>query len=104
MSKELIISSGDQLLQATTRRRFLGMLGAAGSIVFLPSVFTACGDEDVTDPFADPARYRIDLGTDVGILNYAYALEQLEAAFYTAAVSGSAGYTALSTDEKEVIG
>jgi hypothetical protein len=102
-SKEMIIGSSDQLLQATTRRRFLGLLGVAGSIVFLPSVFTACSDDDnITDPTTDPAAYRLDLTTDTGILNYAYALEQLEAAFYTAALT-SPGFTQLSASEQEVI-
>jgi hypothetical protein len=102
-SKELIISSGDQLLQTTTRRRFLGMLAMGGSILMLPSVFTACSDDDsITDPLVDPSRYRLDLSNDTGILNYAYALEQLEAAFYTAALA-SPGFTALSTPEKEVL-
>jgi hypothetical protein len=100
-NKELIIGSSDQLLQMTTRRRFLGILGVAGSVVFLPSVFTACNDNsDITNP--DPSLYRLDLSTDAGILNYAYALEQLEAAFYTAALT-SAGYGMLSADEKEVL-
>jgi hypothetical protein len=101
--RELIISNSDQLLQPTTRRRFLGLLGAAGAVVFLPSVFAACSDgESVTDPL-DPAAYRLDLSTDTGILNYAYALEQLEAAFYTYVVTTPApGYTTLSTDEKEL--
>jgi hypothetical protein len=102
-TKELIIRSGDQLLQPTTRRRFLGVLAMGGSILMLPAVFTACGDDDsITDPFTDPDRYRLDLSNDTGILNYAYALEQLEAAFYTAALS-SAGFTALSAAEKEVL-
>jgi hypothetical protein len=101
-SKELIISSGDQLLQPTTRRRFLGMLGVAGSVVLLPSVFTACGDDPIS-PDLDPDRYRLDLSDDTGILNYAYALEQLEAAFYTAALS-SPGFSALSAAEQEVLG
>jgi hypothetical protein len=100
---ELVISSGDQLLQPTTRRRFLGMLGVAGSIVFLPSVFTACGDDEITDPTTDPSRYVLNLSNDTGILNYAYALEQLEAAYYTAAL-GSAGFAALSAAEQEVLG
>ena len=100
--RELIISSGDQLLQPTTRRRFLGMLGVAGSVVLLPGVFTACNSDDgITDPSLDPSRYTLDLSTDAGILNYAYALEQLEAAFYSAAVT-SAGFTALATAEQEV--
>jgi hypothetical protein len=102
-SKELVIRSGDQLLQPTTRRRFLGLLAVGGSVLMLPSVFTACSDDDsITDPFTDPSRYRLDLSNDTGILNYAYALEQLEAAFYTAALA-SAGFAALSTAEKEVL-
>jgi hypothetical protein len=101
-SKELIISSSDQLLQSTTRRRFLGMLAMGGSVLMLPAVFTACDDDSITDPFTDPSRYRLDLSTDTGILNYAYALEQLEAAFYTAALT-SAGFAALSAAEKEVL-
>jgi hypothetical protein len=100
--KELIIGNSDQLLHPTTRRRFLGLLALGGSIMMLPAVFTACGDDDsITDPFIDPSRYRIDLSNDTGIFNYAYALEQVEAAFYTAALS-SAGFAALSAAEKEV--
>jgi hypothetical protein len=99
VSTELIIGNSDLLFQRTTRRRFLGMLGAAGTIVLLPAVFTACSDGDgLTAPTLDPAR--LDLSSDTGILNYAYALEQLEAAFYTTA-STSQGYKALSTAEKE---
>lgn len=98
---QLIISSSDQLLQPTTRRRFLGLLGVAGSVVFLPSVFTACSDS-ITDPSRDPARFTLNLSNDTGILNYAYALEQLEAAFYSAALT-SPGFAALSAAEQEVL-
>ena len=102
-SKELIIGNSDLLFQRTTRRRFLGMLGAAGTIVLLPSVFTGCSDDDgITDPTLDPNAYRLDLSNDTGILNYAYALEQLEAAFYTVALT-SPGYAALSSPEQEVL-
>lgn len=57
-----------------SRRRFLGLAGAASGIVLLAS---SCNkDDDNNDG--------VNLGSgDVGILNYAYALEQLEAAFYT---------------------
>jgi hypothetical protein len=100
-SKELVISSTDQLFQPTTRRRFLGLMGVAGTVVLLPSVFTACDDNNsITDP--DPKLFVLNLSNDAGILNYAYALEQLEAAFYTNALS-SPGYAALSADEKEVL-
>ncbi|HVT37489.1 MAG TPA: ferritin-like domain-containing protein [Gemmatimonadaceae bacterium] len=98
----LILSSGDQLLQVTTRRRFLGVLGLGGAIVLLPGVFTACkSDKDTTGP-GPTGQYTLDLSTDTGILNYAYALEQLEAAYYTAALT-SAGYAALSANEQEVL-
>jgi hypothetical protein len=102
-STELVIRSGDQLLQRTTRRHFLGVLAMGGAIVMLPSVFFACSDDDsITDPFLDPDRYRLDLSNDTGILNYAYALEQLEAAYYTAALA-STGFAALSAAEQEVL-
>lgn len=44
-----------------------------------------------------------DLGEgDVGVLNYAYALEQLEAAFYTKVMESP--YGDMSADEKQVLG
>ena len=103
-SDKQIISSGEQLLQPTTRRRFLSVLGMGGAIVFLPAVFTACSDDanDGTGLGGGNTTYTLNLSNDTGILNYAYALEQLEAAYYTAALT-SAGYAALSANEKEVM-
>lgn len=103
--KELVISSGDQLLQATTRRKFLGVMGVGGAIVFLPSVFAACNNDNNGTGIVGggtAAQFTLNLNDDTGILNYAYALEQLEAAYYTAAL-GSPGFAALSADEKEVL-
>ena len=102
--KELVISSGDQLLQATTRRKFLGVMGMSSAIVFLPSVFAACNNDNNGTGTTDPtvAQFRLDLSNDTGILNYAYALEQLEAAYYTAAL-GSPGFAALSANDQEVL-
>ena len=101
--KDLVISSGDQLLQQTTRRKFLGVLGMGGAIVFLPSVFTACSsDDDITGTGGTAAQFTLNLSNDTGILNYAYALEQLEAAYYTAALT-SPGFAALSANEQEVL-
>ncbi len=98
----LVIATGDQLLLARTRRSFLKTLGIGGSIVFLPSVFAACHDKKTTTEPIVTTPYKLDLSTDIGILNYAYALEQLEAAFYTSAIS-SPGYAGLSVNEQEVI-
>ncbi len=53
------------------------MLKFMGTSVALVAIGTACSKNDTV------ANNGIDLGSgDVGILNYAYALEQLEAAFY----------------------
>lgn len=58
-----------------SRRRFLGFAGAAAGVMVLAS---SCDKDDMM-----PGN-GVDLGSgDVGILNYAFALEQLEAAFYT---------------------
>ncbi len=97
----VFFTRGDQLLQSTSRRSFLQVMGLGGVIVLMPSVFSACGDDGgTTEP--PNTRYTLDLSTDVGILNYAYALEQLEAAYYTVALT-SAGFAALSANEKEVL-
>ncbi|TCJ13499.1 ferritin-like domain-containing protein [Flaviaesturariibacter flavus] len=60
------------------RRKFLLFSGAAASAAL---VGVACKKSD--NPVVTPATPAVDLGTgDTGVLNYAYALEQLEAAFY----------------------
>lgn len=71
--------------KGNSRRQFLKMGGiaVAGSGLLLFS----CSDDDDMGEMPEGV---FDLGAgDVGILNYAYALEQLEAAFYTRVLSGS---------------
>ena len=59
-----------------------------------------CSKDDTTSN--GPSSGLIDVGTgDTGILNYAYALEQLEAAFYTQVLAG-AYYAGASAAEKAV--
>ncbi|HEY4133381.1 MAG TPA: ferritin-like domain-containing protein [Gemmatimonadaceae bacterium] len=100
-SKTLVIERPEQLMKVSTRRDFLKVLGVGGAIVFLPAVFAACDDDSSTNPITG-SSLSLNLSTDTGILNYAYALEQLEAAFYTAVVAGAAfsGYTA---EQQEVL-
>jgi hypothetical protein len=100
--RTVTIDSAEKLFQPTTRRSFLRVLGLGGAIVLLPSVFAACNDDDSPTGTGNPATYTLDLSNDTGILNYAYALEQLEAAFYTAALA-SAGFAALTSNEQEVL-
>lgn len=72
--KELLVETGGRI-RPLSRRNFLGYLGGASALLVTAS---ACSKDD------DDNDNRVNLGSgDVGILNYAYALEQLEAAFYT---------------------
>lgn len=67
----------DSLARTSGRRTFLQWSGLTMAVVAL-----GCSDDDDNGP--GPST-EVDLGTgDTGVLNYAYALEQLEAAFYTA--------------------
>lgn len=83
----VVIASARQLFEAGTRRKFLRTMGVGGAAVLLPTLFAAC-DDDPSGPGNGGGTAVLDLSTDVGILNYAYALEQLEAAFYTQVVAG----------------
>ena len=101
----VVIASADEFWRVKTRRDFLRVLGIGGTVVLLPSVFAACDDDD--DPTGNNGNKNnepvtLNLSNDFGILNYAYALEQLEAAFYTAVVASGA-FNGLSTEEKEVL-
>lgn len=75
----------DRPLTANSRRDFLRILGLGGAVVLLPSMFAGCSDTTANARSATEA-VTLDLTTDFGVLNYAYALEQLEAAFYEEAL------------------
>jgi len=75
------------------RRSFMKYAGAG---MALSALFLAgCDDDEEIDYSMD----MVNLGSgDVGILNYAFALEQLEAAFYTQVIANKfSGMTALET-------
>ena len=98
-----VIERPEQLFRVETRRDFLKLLGVGGTIVLLPSVFGACHDNDNTTGINNNGGpVSLNLTNDTGILNYAYALEQLEAAFYTAVV-GSAAFSGMTAEQKEVM-
>jgi hypothetical protein len=71
------LAANEGRIQAVSRRRFLLFAGASAGAMALAA---SCNKDD-DDKYMDAG---VDLGKDdIGILNYAYALEQLEAAFYT---------------------
>jgi hypothetical protein len=84
----------DRPLYAPIKRRsFFMYAGATAGATAL--VLAGCSKDDFNSPGM------IDLGSnDVGVLNYAYALEQLEAGFYTALRAGTY-YTGLMAGSAE---
>ena len=74
------------------RRNMLKIFGASAALITIGSACKKSSD--------DTPSNGVDLGSgDVGILNYAYALEQLEAAFYLQVVATPyAGMTLLETE------
>ncbi|GAO45741.1 ferritin-like domain-containing protein [Flavihumibacter petaseus] len=80
------------------RRDFLltGFTAGVAGITFL-----ACNKDD-DDPANKPPEGSIDLGKgDTGILNYAFALEQLEAAFYMQVIASP--FTGMTADERMLL-
>ncbi len=73
-----------------SRRHLLKWTGAASAVVAVSGVWLP--------NFGISAALAADLGEgDVGVLNYAYALEQLEAAFYTQVIDTP--YSGITEDE-----
>ena len=83
------------------RREFLKMSGLA--IAGSGLILSCSDDDDFSTPTTDPDPTTFDLGGgDLGVLNYAYALEQLEADFYTKVVNGSY-WSGAAAEEKEIL-
>jgi hypothetical protein len=83
-------------------------MAIGGAVVLLPTAFTACSDDDdnntITGPGAgtgDPLTIDFAKG-DIAILQFAYALEQLEADFYTRVVARF-GNSNLTTADKAIL-
>lgn len=90
-----MINSKNEVLN---RRTFLRYAGAGAAVTAL--TITGC-KEDVL-PVPKPGEEGVYFGSgDIAILNYAYALEQLEAAFYTKVAE--APYSGISTLEMQYL-
>ncbi|MGH7458814.1 MAG: ferritin-like domain-containing protein [Longimicrobiaceae bacterium] len=114
MSKiETPVLGDSNLLEVLTRRAdrrdFLKYTGAGVATL----VVVGCDEEtqtivEVTPPDTiieevppPPESVTIDLSNDTGVLNFAYALEQLEAAFYIQVARGF--YSGATTEEQRVL-
>ncbi|GGH48042.1 ferritin-like domain-containing protein [Dyadobacter endophyticus] len=94
-------SSGEaegEITSVVNRRLFLRSAGLATS---LGTIVIAAGCKDDDDPIPGTGD-AVDLGSgDIGVLNYAYALEQLEAAFYTQVIQTP--YNGMTDAEKTIL-
>lgn len=85
----------DQFSEGMQRRNFLKFIGGAASVM---AVAAACKK----DKNNNSNNKGIPLGSgDIGILNYAYALEQLEAAFYVQVISSL--YSGITATEQSYL-
>ncbi len=88
--KELL---AEGYIKNLSRRNFLGYIGGASALL----VTAAACKKDPTN------NGGVDLGSgDPGILNYAYALEQIEAAFYTKVFESP--YSGITASESALLG
>ncbi len=90
--------------ESNDRRTFLKLTGGAAAGLALAStvsVFASDGNAIFNLPLQQGAG-TVDLGSgDTGILNYAFALEQLEAAFYTQVIQNP--YQNMSGEERQIL-
>ena len=100
----LVVSRSAQLWEKSTRRDFMRLMGIGGAVVLLPSVLTSC-DDDPTGPQSTAGTGQtvtIDFSKgDIAVLQFAYALEQLEADFYTRVAASFSG-SGLSAGEQTI--
>ncbi|MEP6836402.1 MAG: ferritin-like domain-containing protein [Gemmatimonas sp.] len=105
---KMIIPDAGMLMTPRSRRDILKLMAMGGSVVFLPSMLTACSDDDKNTTITGPGTgtaLTIDFSKgDFAVLQFAYALEQLEADFYTKVMAAAtAGSTNLSATEKAIL-
>lgn len=104
MEKTIVPILKDDEIKGMQRRKFLGILGGSASVI---AVAAACNNDDDNnampyDGAVVEADGTVNLGRgDVGILNYAFALEQLEAAFYTQVIQTP--YSGITSGEQSLL-
>jgi len=87
--------------RSLTRRELLGRCAVLGTTLatsgMLSGFLIACQNESI-----DPSQHAtLELGTEIGMLNFLYAVSQLEVDFYTRATSNI--FPGMTTDELAVL-
>ena len=103
-----VVTVQEQITSGTNRRSFLKVSGLAVAATGL--ILAGCNNDDDSTviengPYAPGIRNGIfDLGSgDLGVLTYAYALEQLEADFYTRVVNLNNFGSLFNSEERQVL-
>ncbi len=92
---KVLLAAAEGNIKNLSRRNFLGYIGGASALLLTAA---ACKKSDTPS-----SSTGVDLGSkDTGILNYAYALEQIEAAFYTKVFESP--YAGITADESARLG
>ncbi len=104
--QKLVLGNPEGLWDPTNRRTFLKLMAVGGSVVFLPTMVGGCRSRNsITDP-TEPGTgmpVTIDFSKgDTAVLQFALALEQLEADYYTRVVANFSG-SDLTVEEKDVL-
>jgi len=88
--------------RGVSRKGFIKFAGlSAASLATFGIISCSDSSVGVADPDPDTDE-RVNLGSgDVGVLNYAYALEQLEAAFYIAVLDSA--YSGMNSEEGQIM-
>jgi hypothetical protein len=104
------VAAGDG---ARTRRDFLRAAGLGAAALAAGGAMAACADDGALAPLAPRAprtarvgadgTITLDFSLDPDVLNYAYALEQLEAAFYTQVVANAAFTSIFPANEQRIL-
>lgn len=101
-----VVTVKEQLTSGTNRRSFLKISGLTMAATGL--ILTGCSDDDdsmiVDQKLPGQRNGKFDLGGgDFGVLTYAYALEQLEADFYTKVVNLNNFGSLFNSTEQQVL-
>ncbi|MEO6348553.1 MAG: ferritin-like domain-containing protein [Aquaticitalea sp.] len=98
MKNEVLTVQEQNHSEINKRRQFLKLSGMA---IVGSGLLIACSKDDNSNPPNTPGVFDLGPG-NLGILNYAFALEQLEAEFYTQVIAGSY-WAGAPANEKQIL-